>query len=275
MNQPLVSVIIPTHNGARYIRKAIENVLVQDYQNIEIIAINDGSKDETPAILAEFSRKDQRIKIITNETNLGFVKTLNKGIAVSRGRYIARIDDDDIWIDRQKTKKQVEFLEKNSDYALTGGGMIKIDSNNKELSRYLFPESDKDIRKSLLINNLFAHSTIMARKDIVERAGGYDEKFGFFADMDLWLKVGRMAKFYNFQEYFIYYLDKEALGGYSMRNNDIRRKLGISIELRKKYKNDYQNFLKAYLFCIASYIYSFLPFRKKIKKMIKSAFVPR
>jgi len=266
--QPLISVVILTYNGAGYIKKAVESVRSQSYQNIEIVIVDDGSTDETPEIISEFSKKDSRIIILTNRTNLGFVKSLNKGVKKAQSKYIARLDDDDIWCDSKKIEKQVEFLEKDKDYVLVGGGMIKTNEKNREIARYLFPEKDKDIRKSILVENLFIHSAVLFRKDAWEKVGGYDEQFGFFADMDLWLKLGRMGKFYNFQEYFTYYLDKETTGNYNMRNKDIRRKLGLFIRLRKKYRNDYSGYKKAYLFCWASYFYSFLPFRQKLRPLL-------
>jgi glycosyltransferase involved in cell wall biosynthesis len=261
----LVSIIIPTYNGGKHIERAIDSVLKQTYKNIEIIVIDDGSTDETPEIIGELSKKEPKIVVIINETNIGFVKSLNKGVGEARGKYIARLDDDDSWCDSKKLEKQVRFLEKNKDFVLVGGGIIKIDEDNREIGRYLFPKKDKDIRKSILIDNLFAHSTVLVRKDVWEKVEGYNEQFGFFADMDLWLKIGRMGKFYNFQEYFTYYLDKETAGNYSMRNKDIRRKLGLLIRLRKKYRNDYPGYKKAYLFCWASYFYSFLPFKQKLR----------
>lgn len=263
-SKPLVSIVIPIYNGAKYVARAIESVGSQSCQNIEIIIIDDGSKDETPGIISEFGKNDSRIVILTNEINLGFVKTLNRGIRKARGEYIARLDDDDFWCDSKKIEKQVDFLEKNRDFVLVGGGIIKIDEKNRETARYLFPEEDKDIRKLILVNNLFNHSSVLFRKDAWERVDGYDEQFGFFADMDLWLKLGRLGKFYNFQEYFTFYLDKEQSGNYNMRNRDIRRKLGFLIKLRKKYRKDYPNYWKAFLFCWASYFYSFLPFRKNL-----------
>lgn len=265
MEKPLVSIIIPTYNGAKYIRKAIESVWKQTYQNIEIVIIDDGSKDETPEIISELSKKDPRIVILTNKTNLGFVKSLNKGVGKVKGKYIARIDDDDFWSDKEKLEKQVEFLETQPNYVLVGGGIIKINKKNREIARYLFPEKDKDIRKSILIDNLFAHSTVLFRKEAWQKVGGYDQNFGFFADMDLWMKLGKIGKFYNFQEYFAYYLDKELSGNYTMRNRDIRRRVGAFIKLRKKHRNDYPGYWKAVLFSWANYFYSFLPFRQKLR----------
>jgi glycosyltransferase involved in cell wall biosynthesis len=117
-NQPLVSVILPTYNRVKYIRKAIESVLGQTYRNLELIIINDGSNDKTSKVIYGFAKKDQRVKTIKNETNIGLVKSLNKGITKSKGKYIARIDDDDVWSDKQKLEKQIEFLEQFYNYSL-------------------------------------------------------------------------------------------------------------------------------------------------------------
>lgn len=268
MNKPLVSVVIPTYNGEKYIKKAVESVQNQTYQNMEIIIVNDSSSDNTLEILLGLSREDPRVIIETNETNLGFVRSLNKGVENARGKYIARLDDDDVWFNPRKTEKQVEFLEKNEDYVLVGGGMIKVDSNNREFGRYLFPEQDRDIRRAILVDNLFVHSTVIFRKDAWEKAGKYNDKFGFFADLDLWLKLGRLGKFYSFQEYFVYYLDKELSNKYDMRNRDIRRRPITYIRLKKNYKNDYPSYKKAFILCWARYFYSFLPLKKKLHPLL-------
>ena len=265
--QFLVSIIISTYNGEKYIKRAIKSVLNQTYQNIEIVVIDDGSIDETYKIISELSSNDSRIIILKNENNLGFVKSLNKAISVSKGKYIARLDDDDLWIDERKLEKQVEFLDKHQDYALTGGGVIMVDKDGKEIVRYLLSENDKEIRKSILVDNAFAHSSVVFRKNIFEEVGGYDEKFGFFTDRDLWLKIGKRGKFYNFQEYFIYYLNKEN-ENYNARNRNIRRKLMLNIELRKKYRNNYPGFSKAFFLCFTSYFYSFIPFRRKFRSIL-------
>jgi glycosyltransferase involved in cell wall biosynthesis len=267
MKNPLVSVVIAVCNGEKYIKRAVESVVSQTYLNMEIIIIDDSSGDNTPQIISELKKNDPRIIILTNETNLGFVKTLNKGIASSRGKYIARLDDDDIWSDCQKIEKQVSFLEKNNDYVLTGGGVIvRKERNDEELIRYLFPETDEEIRKGLFVDNLFAHSSVVFSKMIFEKAGGYNEKFGFFADRDLWLKMGLLGKFYNFQEYFLIYSDKESGGkSYSARNLQIRRKLFLRMKMRWQYRKYYKGFLKSFLYCLLSFIYSFLPYKEKIK----------
>lgn len=269
--QPLVSVIISTYNGEKYIKKAIESVLNQIYKNIELIIVDDCSTDKTLEIISEYHKKDRRIIILKNETNMGSYKSLNKAIRTSKGKYIANLDDDDFWIDSKKIKKQTEFLEKHNDYGLVGGGMIKIDEKGKEIARFLFPEHDKDIRKSILsANNLIAHSAVLFRKDAWENAGGYNFFFSYSADMDLWLKIGKIYKFYNFQEYFIYYLEKEGSKTYFSRRNIYRRKIWLNIKMRNQYKHDYPGYKKAVFLCWASYFYSFLPYfcRQKLRLML-------
>lgn len=264
---PLVSVIIPSYNGEKYLKRAIESVLKQTYENLEIIVIDDGSTDSTAKIVLEIVNRDKRVILLKNEKNLGFVKTLNRGVEQALGKYIARLDDDDIWINGKKLAKQVVFMENNNGYVLVGGGIITTGVNEKEIARYLFPETDEKIRKTILIDNAFAHSAVLFTKDAFVKVGGYDEYFGFFADRDLWLKLGLVGKLYNFQDFFVYYLDKEQ-GSYGARNKEIRRRVVPNIKLRKKYRQNYPGYSRAVFLCWVSYFYSFLPFGYKLRPLL-------
>lgn len=269
---PLVSVIIPTHNGQNVLAYALESILVQTYKHMEIVIIDDGSTDRTGAVISQYAKKEPRITCLKNECNVGFVKSLNKGIAAAHGKYIARLDDDDTWIDPRKLEKQIGFLEENPDYVLVGGGLIRINSKGQERMRYLFFQEDRDIRKSILIESLFTHSSVVFRKDAFDKVDGYNEKFGFFADQDLWLKLGMVGKLYNFPEYFTQYLDKEEDDSqYVARNNDIRRKLKLNITLRKSYSHFYSGFYKSIVLYLASYMYSYLPSRQKLRWIMLKA----
>lgn len=268
MNNPLVSVVVTTYNRKEHVVKAIHSILNQTYQSTEIIVVDDGSTDGTPEIIYELCKKHPSIFFTKNKNNLGFVKSLNKGISVAKGEYIARLDDDDIWCDAKKIRKQVDFLENNKEYILTGGGVIKINKEGKEIIKYLLLEHDEDIKKVLLVDNVFAHSTVLFRKENWGKAGGYDPQFGFFADWALWLEFGKMGKFYNFQEFFIHYLDQEENKSNSARDYEIRRKLLAKVKLNRKYKKYYVSGNKALLLSFASYFYSFIPFRKKLWPII-------
>ncbi len=264
MKNKIISVIIPTYNGEKYIEKAVRSVLGQTYKNLELIIVDDGSTDTTSRIIKALQEKDQRIQVVKNEGNLGFVKSLNRGLEKSIGSHIARIDDDDEWIDSGKLEKQINFLKENPDHVLVGGGLISIDKNGKKFDRRLLPEKDEEIRKLILMNNCFGHSAVVFLKEAAEKVGNYDEEFGFFADWDLWLKLGEIGKMHNLQEYVMYYLDKEMVGHYKGRDIQ-RRKLIKNIKLRLKHRDYYPGLYKSILLAFGSYLYSFIPFKIKLK----------
>lgn len=253
--KPLVSIILPTHNRASYISTAIESALSQSFKDFELIIINDGSTDKTSKIISEFEKRDSRVRSIANKHNLGLVKSLNKGIKNANGKYIARIDDDDFWCESNKLEKQTKFLDSNPEYVLVGGGAIITNKEGKEVARVLYPEYDEDIRKEILFYSPFAHPSIMFRKDAWGRVGGYDEELFYSEDWDLWMKFGRVGKFHNLQEYFLNYLQGEQ----NRSNNNIRRYMRLNLSLRKRYRNDYLGFRRAYLLGWAYYLYFFLP----------------
>ncbi len=268
MENPLISIIISTYNREKYIKKALESALGQSYKNFEIIVVDDREGDRTKGITELLNRKE--IRYIKNKDKMGFVKSLNKGIEAAKGKYIARLDDDDIWRDAKKLEKQIKFLEENPDYVLVGGGAILTDEKSKELRRFLPPEKDEKIRELMLRDCLFIHSTVVFRKNIWESAQGYDEGLDSAEDWDLWLKFGKLGKFYNFQEYFVYFLQAEQGKTQYVRRQNMRTHL----ELMRKYRDQYPNFQRAFLAGLVSYLYSFFPrpkwFRFKVLSKLKN-----
>ena len=121
MNQSLVSIILPTYNGkVEWLSQAIDSVIVQTYTHRELIIINDASTNDIETTIMEYVAKDKRIKYYRNEINLKLTNTLNKGLKIAQGAYIARIDDDDIRCDKEKLEKQIVFMEQNAGYGLCG-----------------------------------------------------------------------------------------------------------------------------------------------------------
>src|SRR5690349_19431428 len=110
MKKPVVSIIMSTFNNGKFVHEAIERVLLQTYKEWEFIIINDASKDDTKKTIESYIKRDKRIRFYSNKTNKGLVTNLTVGINRSKGIYIARIDGDDKWIDKNKLKKQVAFL---------------------------------------------------------------------------------------------------------------------------------------------------------------------
>lgn len=239
---PLISVIIITYNRGRYIREAVESVVNQSFKDLELIIIDDCSTDDTESIIAEYAKKDDRVRYFKLPERGGISKARNFALRESVGEYIAVLDSDDVWCDNNKLKKQYEFLNKNSDYVLVGGGVIVIDETGKEIKKYFNLEKDKDIRGNILYKNQFAHSSVMFRKDVALKVGGYDENLNIGEDYDLWLKLGAIGKMHNFQEYFLKYRTHQ--GNITLRRVEA---LKNNFAIIKRHKNQYQNYYFAYL----------------------------
>ncbi|MFA7315467.1 MAG: glycosyltransferase family 2 protein [Candidatus Paceibacterota bacterium] len=194
-----VSIILPTLNGSKRISQALESVISQTYTDWELLVIDDGSTDETGHLVSGYSIRDPRIHYIKNENNLGVQKSLNKGLREAKGEYIARIDDDDLWIDSNKLKIQVAYLEQNKDCVLVGTNAKICDSLGRELGEYFLPETDTKIRARMLSKNCFIHPSIVSRKSVIMEAGAYDEKeeTKHIEDFSLWLRIGLLGKMIN------------------------------------------------------------------------------
>ena len=256
---------MPVRNGARYLKQALESVLGQTFNDFEFLIINDGSTDETEEIAKGYANKDDRVKVINNEKNLGLQKTLNKGVELSQGEYIARIDCDDIWLDKKKLQKQVSALDSNSDIGVIGTGFVSIDENEKELFRVKFPSNDEKIRNNILTCNQLAHPSVVIRKKALDELGKYSEKkkYQHIEDYELWLRIGKKYKFANLDEYCLgYRIDSN---GISLNNQfKVRfRGLLLSVENRKAYPHG----IKA----IFIKILSFFIFRSALDFMMKKS----
>ena len=194
---PKITVLMSVYIGERYLREAIDSILNQTFRDFEFLIINDGSTDSTVEILKSF--KDPRIKIINNNKNIGLTKSLNKGLRLAGGEYIARQDADDISLPR-RLEIQVAFLDKNPDYALIGSSYHQIDENGGICSLIKVLIEDSDIREGLKKQNWFGHGCVMIRKDVLQEVGGYDEKYKLAQDYDLWLRIAELYKVANIEE---------------------------------------------------------------------------
>src|SRR4030042_607059 len=196
IENPKVTVVMSVFNGEKYLMKAVNSILKQTYEDFEFLIINDGSSDRTKEILESY--KDHRIKIINNEKNIGLTKSLNKGLNLAKGEYIARQDADDISLPR-RLEIQVKFLDKKPDCALVGCAYYQINENGELGSIIKVLSKDSDIREGLKKQNWFGHGCIMMRKDAVQAVGGYDEKYKFSQDYDLWLRMAEVYKVANIE----------------------------------------------------------------------------
>lgn len=163
---PKVTVLMPVYNGERFLRPAIESILNQTFTDFELLIINDGSTDSSDAIIRSYS--DPRIVYRVNERNVNLAQTLNKGTELARGKYIARMDSDDISLPR-RLEKQVWFLDTHPEIALLGTGCAQINEANRRLRYFRMPSHPLVIRWKIIFLNCFIHSSVMFRKQALEK----------------------------------------------------------------------------------------------------------
>ncbi len=199
---PTVSVVMPMYNSVKFVRQAIESLLDQTYKDIEVIVINDGSKDGCADVVKEI--KDDRLIFVDRE-NRGFVNTLNECISMARGKYIARLDDDD-WCYPTRIEKQVKYLEEHPGVALVG--TLHDEQTLDEIKRY--PETavrtPQEIRYGLLFDNFaFAHSSFMMRRDVLEDNDIRYEMFKQVPDYHMITRICRYGDVARIHEHLVVY----------------------------------------------------------------------
>lgn len=184
---PKISVLMGVYNAEEDLKSSIESILNQTYEDFELIIINDGSTDSSREIIEAYAQKDARIHLV-NQENMGLTKALNKGIAVSRGKYIARQDADDVSYPH-RLKKQIDLMESNEAIVLSGSNCddLYADGSTGEWGAY----APDELQKVVFLKTPFAHSTIMMRADICKELGGYDENFKTSQDMELWMRFAK------------------------------------------------------------------------------------
>jgi len=186
---PYVSVVMPVYNGEKYLREAVESILAQTFRNFELIAVDDGSTDDSASILASYHQQDERIVILTHSKNQGIVSALNRGLKIARGKYIARMDADDVSLP-ERFERQIEFLEAHPKVGILGSEALFIDSQGQEIARMVHERNDLTIRWTSLLANVFFHPTVMIRRAVLtENNLCYQSGIKSGQDYDLWLHL--------------------------------------------------------------------------------------
>ena len=196
---PSVSIIMSCYNSKSYLTNAIESILNQSYQNFEFIIINDGSTNETSTILESYAN-NSKIKII-NRHNHGLTPSLNHGLSIAKGKWIARMDDDDI-SDSNRLLEQVKFLKSNPEVVLLGTGCQRIDAKDNPLGKPITYPTNHQNLVNLLVKHkpFFPHASAIFNRITALKLGGYCERFQRAQDYDLWLRFCRIGKISCLQE---------------------------------------------------------------------------
>jgi glycosyltransferase involved in cell wall biosynthesis len=206
---PLVSVVIPCYNGEAFIREALESVLAQDYENIEIVVVDDGSTDGSPGVVAEYVG-EHPVTLLTNEENRGIGYARNRGISAARGSYIAFLDQDDIWLP-DKVSRQLEVFSGAGEglglvfsnvYHMKGERVFEHDWPRRRIPKDFNALPREEVFEALFLHNFIPMITVMVPRACLQRVGGFDERLrGGADDYDLCLRIAA--------EYRLCYLDRK------------------------------------------------------------------
>ena len=194
---PLVSVVMSVYNGRPYLAHAVDSILAQTFRDFEFIIIDDGSTDGTAEELQKYAVRDARIRL-RFQKRLGLAKALNAGLTVARGKYIARMDADDI-SHPDRLALQMEHLLRNSNLVLLGTAFEYIDAKNKYIKTQLLATGNENLQ-SLLVDegNQFCHPSVIMSADAIQKAGFYRCVAGRHAqDYDLWLRIAGLGEIDN------------------------------------------------------------------------------
>jgi len=177
-------------DGAPWVREAVASILAQTAEDLELIVIDDGSTDATPALLGD--ARDPRLRLERQETQ-GLTRALNRALGLARAPLVARLDADDLALP-ERLARQRAFLDANAEVGLLGTAAREVDGAGREVRVVSPPQDDAALRRALIRENPFVHSSVMLRRALCEGAGGYDERLPVAQDYDLWMRMSRITR---------------------------------------------------------------------------------
>ena len=200
-DQPKISVVLPVFNGQNYLAESLQSILNQSYANLEILVIDDGSTDKSAEIVRGY--KDNRISLIQNEKNLGLITSLNKGLKLASGEFIARMDADDIAMPT-RFEKQIAYLKANPEIAICGTRYVT--SGSKHPVSPPLPTTHDEIRVTLIFRSAMAHPTVMIRRSVLLQNNiSYNELYPSAEDYKLWTDLALCTRLGNLDEALLKY----------------------------------------------------------------------
>jgi glycosyltransferase involved in cell wall biosynthesis len=197
-DSPKVTVLMSVYNGEKYLQEAVESILKQTFRDFEFIIINDGSTDNSSAILTHYEQIDGRIRVC-NQENRGLIASLNRGCQLAKGKYIARMDADDLSLP-ERLARQVDYLETHPDVGVLGTWVEWIDENGISISKVREPTMPNTISWTLPTRNCLSHASVTMRRDVIEQVGFYNPEALHAEDYDLWTRASSITKLANIPE---------------------------------------------------------------------------
>lgn len=213
---PLVSVLLSTRDGSRYLEEALASLAAQTYPELEIVAVDDGSSDSTPEILARFAALHPRTRLLRTE-GVGLAAALHRAAGEATGAFFARQDDDDR-SNPERIERQIRFFHVHPEIGVAGTAATRIDEQGRPIGPYAVPLTRSEIDASLRRGTPFVHGSVMMRREAYEASGGYRAAFQAAQDVDLWLRIPPGIGFANLPESL--YEWREHPGGVFARARD-------------------------------------------------------
>lgn len=230
---PLVSVVMPVYNGMPYLTQAVESILNQTLTDFEFIIVDDCSNDDSLKYLRTIT--DERMVLVALPENKGVTGALQEGMNRVKGKYVARLDADDV-AKPQRLQTQVDYLERNPEVGLLGGSIELIDASGKFLKHVNLVKDDIEIRWRFLFKNPFFHSTVMFRYDLVKKHRlGYIRKHG--EDYQLWVELMQFCKGVIIIDELIQYRSHQQSWTFTKGSEQLDASIDIALQQVRKYIN--------------------------------------
>jgi cellulose synthase/poly-beta-1,6-N-acetylglucosamine synthase-like glycosyltransferase len=204
---PRITVVMAVRDGDRSLAAAVDSILSQSFSNFELVVVDDGSRDTTPQLLAEYAKRDPRVRVLSQGPQ-GIAAALNRGLSASRSAIIARLDADDVALP-DRLRRQLSFLESHPEILLLGSWAIRIDAVGRRTGVLKPPTQHSALLRALGRDNSFVHSSVMYRKSDVVGLGGYRAAFEAAEDYDLWLRLSERGQIANLAEPLVCYRTHE------------------------------------------------------------------
>jgi glycosyltransferase involved in cell wall biosynthesis len=196
---PAVSVLMSVFNGAPFVIEAVASVLAQTERDLELIVVDDGSTDATPDLLAAVV--DPRLRV-HRQARAGLTRALNLALGLAGGGLVARLDADDVALPERLARQRV-FLAAHPEIGLLGTAAREVEPDGTPVRVVQPPAADAAIRRALIRANPFVHSSVMLRRELLVRAGGYDETLAVAQDYELWMRLAGLTRLANLTEVLV------------------------------------------------------------------------
>ncbi len=232
MVSPTVSVVMCVYNGERYLDEAIDSILRQSMEDFEFVIVDDGSTDGTGEILRRYAAAEDRVRVVTRPHE-GIIGAANHGCGLARGRYIARMDADDVAVP-DRLEKEVAFLEAHPNVAVVGGAIQMINDSGVTLETITLPQGDQEIKDLLLRENAMAHVAAVFRRDVLNAVGGYRGAFAQAEDYDLWLRVADCHELANLPDVVMHCRTRPDSVSVRFRRQQVLSKVGAQLSAHER-----------------------------------------